>query len=55
MVAKNKAAASKGQIKKLKLKKETIRGLAVKRTSEVKGGAGAVSRKVGTVQYLCPD
>jgi hypothetical protein len=37
MVAKNKATTGKGQVKKLKLKKETIRDLGTK-GKDVKGG-----------------
>ncbi len=40
MVAKNKAITGKGQIKKLKLKKETVKDLEPKRGA-VKGGAAA--------------
>jgi hypothetical protein len=40
MVAKNKSTTGKGQVKKLRLKKETIRDLDVKaKASGVKGGA----------------
>jgi len=39
MVAKKKATTGKGQVKKLKLKKETIRDLEVKgKDTKVKGG-----------------
>ena len=39
MVAKKKATTGKGQVKKLKLKKETIRDLEVKgKDAKVKGG-----------------
>jgi hypothetical protein len=45
MVAKKKATTGKGQIKKLKLKRETLKDLDVKgRAKEVKGGIGAVTR-----------
>jgi hypothetical protein len=41
MVAKNKATTGKGQIKKLKLKRETLRDLEVKKGARmIKGGAG---------------
>jgi hypothetical protein len=40
MVAKSKATRAKGQTKKLKLKRETIRDLKVTRVSQVKGGGG---------------
>ena len=49
MVAKKKATTGKGQVKKLKLKKETIRDLKLKRTSEVKGGGGTKSN----MGYYC--
>ncbi len=43
MVAKNKATTGRRQIKKLKLKKETIKDLDVPRGKGVKGGALATA------------
>ena len=43
MVAKNRATAGKGQVKKLMLKRETLRDLAPrKKAGTVKGGAGTL-------------
>jgi hypothetical protein len=53
MVAKNKATTGKGQVKKLKLKKETIQDLDVRnKGKQIKGGARAVT-KGGTVIGPC--
>ncbi len=53
MVAKNKATTGKRQVKKLKLKKETIQDLDVKnKGKQIKGGARAVT-KGGTVIGPC--
>ncbi len=44
MVAKNKAIKSKGPVKKLKLKRETLRDLEVKKGRGVIKGGGIKSR-----------
>lgn len=47
MVAKNKAAAGKGVVKKLKLKKETLKDLVVSRSNRIKGGAASAGAICG--------
>ena len=44
MVAKKKATTGKGQVKKLKLKRETLRDLEVKKGARMIKGGGIKSR-----------
>ncbi len=54
MVAKKKATTGKGQVKKLKLKRETIRDLGAKGRN-VKGGARVRRPETDTCGATCGD
>jgi len=46
MVAKNKATTGKGGVKKLKVKKETLKDLDAKKAKDVKGGYPPITTRL---------